>query len=213
MHGDEQQGSSLGPCERIDEVPEPGIPLDSKEPSWKKVQEIVKKARSGSATGPNRIPYTVFKNCPKILRHLLKLLKVIWRKGKIPSYWQKAEGCFVQKEDNSDDINQFLTISFLNIEVKIFFSVLGRRLTTYMTENQYIDASIQNGGIPGFSGCVENNSIVTQLIWEAKKGLIVIWVDLANVYGTIPHMLILPYSRALQKTDSKLLIGIHLRFT
>ncbi|XP_069139210.1 uncharacterized protein [Argopecten irradians] len=91
-----------------------------------------------------------------------------------------------------------------------------------MTENQYIDASVQKGGIPGFSGCVEHTSIITQLIREAKvnkKDLTVIWLDLANAYGTIPHMLIqealehyhIPeHFRRLIKSYFS---GIHLRFT
>ena len=76
---------------------------------------------------------------------------------------------------------------------KIFFSVLARRMTSYMTENSYVDTSVQKGGVPGFSGCVEHTSVISQLIQEAKvnkKDLTVVWLDLANAYGTIPHTLI-----------------------
>lgn len=49
------------------------------------------------------------------------------------------------------------------------------------------------GGIPGFSGCLEHTTILSQLIQEAKRNkgdLTVVWLDLANAYGTIPHNLI-----------------------
>ena len=62
-----------------------------------------------------------------------------------------------------------------------------------MTENGYIDTAIQKGGIPGFSGCLEHTGVLSQMIREAKasKGnLTVVWLDLANAYGTIPHALI-----------------------
>ena len=62
-----------------------------------------------------------------------------------------------------------------------------------MTGNSYVDTSVQKGGVPGFSGCVEHTSVISQLINEAKvnkKDLAVVWLDLANAYGTIPHTLI-----------------------
>lgn len=47
--------------------------------------------------------------------------------------------------------------------------------------------------MPGVSGCMEHTAILSQLIREAKaekKGLGVVWVDIANTYGSIPHNLI-----------------------
>ena len=41
-----------------------------KEPSWNGLKEVVKKARSESAPGPNGIPYMVYKRCPMLLRKL-----------------------------------------------------------------------------------------------------------------------------------------------
>ena len=79
------------------------------------------------------------------------------------------------------------------MECKIFFSILARRLTSYMIKNHYINTSIQKGGIPGFFACIEHTSMITQLIQEAKhrKGdLTVVWLDLANAYGSVPHDLI-----------------------
>ena len=41
------------------------------------------------------------------------------------------------------------------------------------------------------AGSVERTSVITQIIREAKKGqLAVIWLDLANAYGTLPPQLI-----------------------
>ncbi|XP_019647849.1 PREDICTED: uncharacterized protein LOC109488125 [Branchiostoma belcheri] len=124
---------------------------------------------------------------------LWRLLRRIWGKGVIPTSWKRAEGCFIPKEVDSSVINQFRTISLLCVECKIYFSVLARRLVTYITENQYIDTSVQKGGIPGFSGCLEHTGVLTQVIREAKANksdLTVVWLDLANAYGSIPHGLI-----------------------
>ena len=83
-HQDPQRNIELGPCPRNVEVEPPEVALDSKEPSWKEVTGIVKKARSGSAPGPNGVTYKIYKKCPQILRKLWSLYRVIWRKGTVP---------------------------------------------------------------------------------------------------------------------------------
>ena len=95
----------------------------------------------------------------------------------VPKCWQTTEGCLVPKEKDSTGINQFRTISLLSVEGNIFFSILAKRLTTYMLANKYVDTSVQKGGIPGFSGCIEHTSALIQLLHEARidqKGLTVI---------------------------------------
>ena len=172
---------------------EPTEELDTKEPSWKEVNEVVKHSRAASAPGPSGIPYKVYKKCPKLLRRLWKLIRKIWTKGSIPLGWRRAEGCFIPKEAAASKVSQFRTISLLSVEGKIFFSVLAKRLTHYMTANGYLNTSIQKGGIPGFSGCLEHTGLLSQLILEAKQGkgnLAVVWLDLSNAYGSIPHSLI-----------------------
>lgn len=101
----------------------------------------------------------------------------------------ELNGIFVPKEE---DIGQFRTMSLLNVEGKVFMSVLARRFTSFMTSNGYVDTSVQKGGVPEFSGCIENISAISQLIREAKinkTDLTVVWLDLSNAYGTVPHQL------------------------
>ena len=107
--------------------------------------------------------------------------------------WLSTEGIFAPKEEDSREIGQFRTISLLNVEGKIFLSLLSRRMTKFFINNGYIDTSVQKGGIPGVSGCIEHTSVITQVISEARKNrgeLAVIWLDLANAYGTIPHKVV-----------------------
>ena len=59
-HIDRQRDNPLGECPRIEPVSAPEMEMETTEPTWKEVKEIVKKARSGSAPGPNRIPYNVY---------------------------------------------------------------------------------------------------------------------------------------------------------
>ena len=221
-HSDPNREDVLGGCDRIEPVNAPEKQLDVSEPSFGEVKDVVKKARTATAPGPNAIPYKVYKMCPLLLRRLWRLLKVVWRKGDVPASWKEVEGIFTPKERNSKTVNQFRTILLLNVEGKIFFAILAKRLTSFLTGNPYIDTSVQKGGVPGFSGCVEHTSAITQLIHEAKKGrkdLTVVWLDLANAYGSIPHQLIYKALQHyhvdghIQKIITSYLDGIQLRFT
>src|SRR4029434_3162538 len=88
---------------------------------------------------------------------------------------------------------QFRIISLLYVEAKVFFSAVSKRLCTYLAKNTYIDTSVQKGAIPGMSVCLEHTGVVTQLIREARENkgnLSVLWLDLANAFGSIPHKLV-----------------------
>ncbi|XP_035685395.1 uncharacterized protein LOC118421998 [Branchiostoma floridae] len=220
-HGDQHRDSPIEDIEGMEE-PAPVYPMDCSEIKLSEVKEVVQKARAGSAPGPSGITYKVYKKCPKLVRRLWKLLKVLWRKEKIPESWKKAEGVFCPKQENSLKIDQFRTISLLSVECKIYFAILAKRLLHFMLRNNYIDTSVQKGGVPGFSGCLEHTSILTQLIQEAKtekKDLSVVWLDLENAYGSVPHQLI---KMALNKCHvpqqacrviSQYLDGLQIRFT
>ncbi|KAK0135439.1 Retrovirus-related Pol polyprotein from type-1 retrotransposable element R2 [Merluccius polli] len=218
---DSSRNVTLAEDHRLGTTNPPTASLSTDSPSWREVQEVVKHARSSSAPGPSGIPYKVYKKCPGLLRRVWKLMRVIWSKGVVPTSWRRAEGCFVPKERGSSQISQFRTISFLSVEGKIFFSVLARRMSTYMTQNGYIDTSIQKGAIEGFSGCLEHTGVISQLIQEAKEkkgNLTVVWLDFANAYGSIPHNLIqvamdhYHIPRHIQGMITKYLGDIKLRF-
>ena len=63
----------------------------------------------------------------------------------------------------------------------------------YVIENEYIDISVLEGGVPGIPGCTGQSGVVLQLLRDTKEGkgdLSVWWLDQANVYGSVLHKLI-----------------------
>lgn len=125
-----------------------------------------------------------------------------WKKDFLVDSWLVTEGCFIPKEKNSTGINQFRTISLLNVEGKLFLGILAKRLTTFMVDNGYMDTSVQKGGISGVEGCLEHTSIITKIIKDVKKNrgdLAVLWLDLTNAYGTIPQKLVDLTFKTVQK--------------
>jgi len=76
---------------------------------------------------------------------------------------------------------------------KRYSSALLPGVTDYLLKNSYIDTSVQKGRILKVPGCLEHTRVVTQLIREAQENkgdLVVLWLDLANTYGSIPHKLV-----------------------
>lgn len=81
----------------------------------------------------------------------------------------------------------------LSVDGKIFFIGVTWHLTDYLLMNSYTDTSVQKGGIPKAPGCLEHLYVVTQQIseaWENKGDLVVLWLDTANAFETIPHKLV-----------------------
>ena len=193
VHG-EKQDVERRCLEDTPEHEEPQVEYDRSVPSWHEFNRKLRKARNKSAPGPNGIPYLLYKRCPKVSRLLFGYLKGLWRKNVVSKAWRKAEGLFIPKEEGATEIGKFRTISLLNVEGKLFFGMKSDRLTQYVLANRYIDESVQKGGVPGVSGCLEHTSLLSQLIREAREGrknLVVTWLDIANAYGSIPHSLIM----------------------
>ena len=66
----------------------------------------------------------------------------------------------IPKEKDASNIDQFRQINLLNVEGKVFFSIVAKRMTMYLKQNNLIDTSVQKAGIPGFSGCMEHTSMI-----------------------------------------------------
>ncbi|KAJ8350643.1 hypothetical protein SKAU_G00257730 [Synaphobranchus kaupii] len=193
QYSDPAKAIPLGSPGYVPRPAPPVIPFNTAPPKLSEVADVVRKARAASAPGPNGVPYKLYKYCPGVRKILWKLLKVAWGKNIIPSEWQRAVTVFIPKEQNSNSISQFRSIALLNVEGKIFFSIMAKRLTSYLTSNSYIDTSCQKAGVPGFPGCVEHSAVIWEQIQRArreKSDLHVVWLDLANAYGSVPHQLI-----------------------
>ena len=80
----------------------------------------------------------------------------------------------------------------MNVEGKILFSILAKRPGWRVMGTSPPAARIK-AGVPGFTGCVEHSAVIWEQIQRAKRekdDLYVMWLDLANAYGSVPHQLI-----------------------
>ena len=84
-------------------------------------------------------------------------------------------------------------MSLLNVEGKLFFSVLYKRLEKHIFSNNLINSSIQKGCIEKVPICWEHMSVVWDELKSRKaekSNIAAIWLDIANAYGSVPHQLL-----------------------
>ena len=144
----------------------PSVAFDMSDIKAKEVDDFVRKARSKSAPGNDGISYKVYKKCP-FLRILLSLpLRDMWRCKTVAERWCMAEGTYLPEEGNVCGIGQIRPISLLNIDGKIMFGTLAKRVIQFVYTNGYVNDLVQKAGIPGISGYVEH----AFAIWDAIRG-------------------------------------------
>ena len=76
---------------------------------------------NSSTPGPNKVPYTVYKKCPKIARFLFDIFCSVRRSGMVPLCLRLKDGIMILRVDNpmADQIRDFRQITLLNVEGKI----------------------------------------------------------------------------------------------
>ena len=155
--------------------------------------EIVNSRRNASSPGINMIPYKVYKKCPQILSFLFKIFQSTFKLECIPIQWRIASEAYIPKVNppNSSSITDFRPIALLNVEGKLFFSLISKRLEQHIIHNnKFVDVSVQKGCMAKVPGCWEHMSMVwndLKMAKQNKSSLTAVWLDIANAYGSVPH--------------------------
>ena len=193
-YSDASRAVPLGILDGLPETaPSPTVEFDLRNITKKEFDEVVKKARGKSAPGNNGIPYTVYKRCPGISQNLWHLLRGGFKGEQYPDNCRYFEGIYIPKADGDFGPSTGRPISLGNIQGKIYLAVLANRLTNFVVSNGFVDLSVQKGGVPGVHGCTEHFGAMWEVLKDAKmkkRDLSVVWLDLANAYGAVPHLLI-----------------------
>ena len=181
------------PMEGLKHPSSPGSMFQLGSLKEKELDDFVRKSRAKSAPGGDGVSYKVYKYCDRLRHKLFLLLKELWHKEGLVDEWCHAEGIYLPKEESSEAIGDFRPISILNVDGKIYMGMIAKRTVDYLQRNGYINESVQKAGIPGIPGCIEHAYSIWDIIKEAKENkgdLNVVWLDLANAYGSVPHELL-----------------------
>ena len=150
--------------------------------------EILSSRRNASAPGLNGIPYKVYKKCPKISKFLFKIFQVCFKRCEILIEWWSTPERYIPKfsSPSENKLSDFHPIALLNVEGKLFFSLVSKNQEAHLIHKQEIYKQL-------FQLCWEHLSMVWHAPKEAraqKTNLSIIWLNIANAYGSIPHKLI-----------------------
>ena len=174
----------------------PVVDLNKRPFTSSQLNSTLKRKKSKSRPGPNQIPYKVYKKCSKLREYLLDILNSALRAKSAPLCWRITDGIMIPKVDDPDSstIGDFRQIALLNVEGKIFWGLIANRLYDYLvTNNSFVSPFVQKGSMKKVPGCWEHTAMVWSALKDARKSktsVAVLWLDLANAYGSVPHKLI-----------------------
>ena len=156
---------------------------------------MIRKKRNGASPGLNGLSYIPFKASHSVLLKFHEILSALWEKQIIPAEWAQSFIVPLAKSSKDEDLRnpaEFRPIALTNMDGKLFFSVISRRLEQYMIKNTYIDTSIQKGFLSEVAGCIEHTFGLMQALQDAsrERQIVCVFLDLANAYGSVKHNLI-----------------------
>jgi sorting nexin-29 len=103
---------------------------ESEEPTYDKINEIIKNFKLNKAAGPDEILPEFIKNGGLTLKQkLFQLIAKIWKKEKITYEWSEGILCPIYKKGDRKQCNNYRQISLLNITHKIFAILLYNQLS------------------------------------------------------------------------------------
>uniref|UniRef100_A0A2D4HVX0 Reverse transcriptase domain-containing protein n=1 Tax=Micrurus lemniscatus lemniscatus TaxID=129467 RepID=A0A2D4HVX0_MICLE len=147
----------------------------------------MKEAISNKSPGPDGIPAELYKEIQTPLEQLmLDLYNKTLEQAKLPNSWTEAYITLILKENiNDQQIQNYRPISLLNVDDKIFVTIIVERVKKILHEYIHSD---QNGFIP--QRHLRNNtiSIINVLeYYEAHpdKQLALVFMDAQKAFGNL----------------------------
>ena len=118
--------------------------------------------------------------------------------GSPPPSWSHSVVKLLHKKGPTDDPGNFRMISLTSSIAKTYHLLLAKRLTKFLTGNNYIDEKVQKAFLQGINGTIEHNVILEEIISQAKtnkKTVHVTFFDLEDAFVSVPHSLIITSSK------------------
>ena len=134
---DPYREADLGKLEYLPEVSDQIEEFDCRVVPFSKFSHVLKRKRNASKPGLNQIPYKVYKVCKGISKFLYAIIVSVLKAKKTPLLWRISDWIFIPKVDkpNDKDINDYRQIALLNVEGKMLWSLVGRRIYTYLVDD------------------------------------------------------------------------------
>ena len=207
--------SSIFTEEDLSILPEPKViyngdsPIETVEFIDSDIKQKIKKLKTSSAAGPDKIG-------PRLLQELSDIisypLSVVYTKslaeGYVPSDWKSANITPIFKKGSKYSVGNYRPISLTSIVCKIMESILRDKIMLHIASHNIINSS-QHGFLPKKScltNLLEYMEALTKLVDEGHS-VDVVYLDFAKAFDSVPHQRLLAKLKAVG-IDGKLLLWI-----
>ncbi|CAM1299311.1 Uncharacterised protein r2_g919 [Pycnogonum litorale] len=144
---------------------------------------------SNTSPGEDRIEYRHLKLLDTSGAVLSLLYNTIFRHQRVPRSWKTAHTVLIYKKGDQSDPSNFRPIALLSVLYKLLSGVIASRLQRWCRARTIMSAG-QKGFLSGMEGCMEHSFLTEAVRTDAKrnhKNMEMLWLDLQNAFGSIPH--------------------------
>ena len=152
---------------------------------------VLKALDEAKATGPDKIPALLLKNCAvNISSSLCQLFNKSLSCGILPSEWKLANISPIPKRNPIHDVTNYRPISLLSLVSKVFELCIYNRLIEHVYGQIY---ELQYGFLRGRSTTSQLLHILHQVlnVLEQKKQVDIVYLDFAKAFDKVNHDLLL----------------------
>eukprot|EP00731_Ephydatia_muelleri_P013772 Em0007g1082a len=165
----------------------PSDPMDS--PITKEdVLKTLKHTRHNSAPGPDRLQYSSWKRLDptgSLIAGILNTCRINW---KIPPSWKESTTILIHKGNDPATLDNWRPIVLHNTIYKLYAAIIARKVSDWACRDKIISPS-QKGFLP-YEGCLEHGFTLRSVLEDSrrrKRPVNVVWLDLKDAFGSVPH--------------------------
>lgn len=154
------------------------------------LSKTLRRMKANSAPGPDRLRYSAWKQLnPATITTILNTCRI---NGRIPSRWKQSNTILIHKGNDPNNLDNWRPIALQNTLYKLYAGIVARRVSDWALANNIISPS-QKGFLP-FEGCLEHSFVLKSIFQDSrrrKKPASVVWLDLRDAFGSVPHPILL----------------------
>ena len=157
-------------------------------------QEQIEEKLSGAtntAAGRDGLEYRHLRMLDPHGKLLERIFSRVWELG-IPEGRKVSRTVPIHKKGTTDNLENFRPISLLCTQYKILSGLISQQLCATAADLRWISDE-QKGILSVIHGIQEHTQLLQAIVEEAKnkkKDLSIIWLDLSNAFGSVPHSII-----------------------
>ena len=117
---DDDRSSVFEPLDELPACETPQTAFKGSPPTFSELTSVLKRNGNSSSSGPNGVPYIVWKMCPSLQKRLLTIICRVWKNKSIPFTCQQAIIILLHKSSPSSSPANFRPIALTSCDGKLF---------------------------------------------------------------------------------------------